>query len=78
MDKAGHIFSTFPISNISSQMWQWAGLSHKKSVIYGAISGIAYQSIIEIQDGFSEEWGFSVADMAANLPGRRNVSLRRN
>ena len=69
MDKAGHVFSTFQISNISGKMWQWAGLNHKKSVIYGAISGIPYQSIIEVQDGFSEEWGFSVTDMAANFIG---------
>jgi hypothetical protein len=69
MDKLGHVFATFQISNISSKMWKWAGLSHKKSVLYGAISGIAYQSIIEIQDGFSQEWGFSVGDMGANLFG---------
>ena len=69
MDKLGHVFTTFLVSNVSNKMWKWAGLSHKKSVIYGAIGGIAYQSIIEIQDGFSEEWGFSLADMGANLIG---------
>jgi Predicted periplasmic lipoprotein (DUF2279) len=69
MDKLGHVFTTFLVSNVSNKMWRWAGLSHKKSVIYGAIGGIAYQSIIEIQDGFSEEWGFSLGDMGANLIG---------
>ena len=69
MDKLGHVFTTFQVSNISSKMWKWAGLSHRKSVIYGAISGIAYESVIEIQDGFSSEWGFSLADMGSNLLG---------
>ena len=69
MDKLGHVFTTFQISNISSKMWKWAGLSHRKSVLYGAISGIAYQSIIEIQDGYSAEWGFSLGDMGANFLG---------
>lgn len=69
MDKLGHVFTTFQISNISSKMWRWAGLSHKKSTLYGAISGVAYQSIIEIQDAYSTEWGFSVADMGANILG---------
>lgn len=69
MDKLGHVFSTFQVSNISSKMWKWAGLEHKKSVLYGAIGGIAYQSIIEIQDAYSAEWGFSLADMGANFLG---------
>lgn len=69
MDKVGHVFSTFQVSNISSKMWKWAGVDHKRSVIYGAVSGIAYESIIEFQDAFSAEWGFSIGDMAGNLIG---------
>jgi VanZ family protein len=69
MDKLGHVFTTFQVSNISSKMWKWAGLSHKKAVLYGAVNGIAYQSIIEIQDAYSAEWGFSVADMGSNILG---------
>lgn len=69
MDKVGHVFTTFQVSNISSKMWKWAGLDHKRSVLFGALAGIAYQSIIEIQDGFSEEWGFSLGDMGSNLLG---------
>lgn len=69
MDKIGHVFTTFQVSNISSKMWKWAGLSHRKSVVLGALSGIAYESIIEIQDGFSSEWGFSAVDMGSNILG---------
>ncbi len=69
IDKLGHVFTTFQVSNISSKMWKWAGLSHRKSVVYGAISGVAYESIIEIQDAYSTEWGFSLADMGSNVLG---------
>ena len=69
MDKLGHVFTTFQVSNISSKMWKWAGLKHNRAVWYGAISSLAYQSIIEIQDGYSKEWGFSVADMGSNILG---------
>lgn len=41
----------------------------KKAIWLGGLSGLAYQSIIEIQDGFSSEWGFSWGDMAANTLG---------
>ncbi len=69
MDKLGHVWTSYNVGRISSEMWQWTGLPHNKSVIYGGISAIAYQSIIEIQDGFSAEWGFSWGDMAANVVG---------
>ena len=69
MDKLGHIWTSYNVGRISSEMWEWTGLPRKKSVLYGGISAIAYQSIIEIQDGFSSEWGFSWGDMAANVIG---------
>ncbi|MEP7279759.1 MAG: DUF2279 domain-containing protein [Bacteroidota bacterium] len=69
MDKLGHVWTSYNVGRVSAEMWEWAGLSRKKSVVYGGLSAIAYQSIIEIQDGFSSEWGFSWGDMTANLLG---------
>ena len=69
MDKAGHVWTAYQMSRLSSELWRWAGLSDHKSAWLGGISGVAYQSIIEIQDGFSSEWGFSWGDMAANVTG---------
>ena len=69
MDKIGHAWTAYRISRLSAGMWKWAGLPDKKSAWIGGISGIAYQSIIEIQDGFSSEWGFSWGDMTANMIG---------
>lgn len=69
MDKAGHVWTAYQMSRLSSELWRWAGLNDRKSAWLGGLSGVAYQSIIEIQDGFSSEWGFSWGDMAANVSG---------
>jgi len=69
MDKGGHVWTSYQLSRLSTAMWKWTGLSEKKSVWLGSASGLAYQSIIEIQAGYSAEWGFSWTDMAANITG---------
>jgi len=69
MDKAGHIWTSYQLSRASTATWKWAGLNEKKSILLGSLSALTYQSIIEINDGFSTEWGFSWGDMAANVVG---------
>lgn len=69
MDKAGHSWSSYQISNHTSKIWQWAGMDKKKAVLIGGISGMAYLSIIEILDGYSDKWGFSIPDVMANSAG---------
>ena len=68
-DKGGHIWSTYQMSRLTTEMWKWTGMKKKNAVVAGAASGIAYQSIIEIQDAYSTEWGFSWSDMLANVVG---------
>lgn len=50
-------------------MWRWSGLPRKKQIWIGGLSGFAYQSVIEVLDGYSSEWGFSWGDMSANAIG---------
>ncbi len=69
MDKAGHAWSSYQISNHTSKIWQWAGMEKRKAVMIGSISGMAYLSIIEILDGYSDKWGFSIPDILANAAG---------
>jgi hypothetical protein len=69
MDKAGHIWTTYHVSRLSKEMWQWTGLNTKTSAILGGASGMVYQSIIEIQDAYSTQWGFSWGDVGANVAG---------
>lgn len=69
MDKLGHVWSTYQISRHTSNIWQWAGLEKEKAIWVGAISGMAYLSVIEILDGYSDKWGFSIPDVLANTTG---------
>ncbi len=69
VDKVGHAFSAYYAANLSSKFFMWSGVKRKKAALLGAGMGIAYESVIEILDGYSAEWGFSVADMGANLSG---------
>jgi uncharacterized protein YfiM (DUF2279 family) len=69
MDKAGHFWTAYHLSRFSTDSWRWAGVKEKKAVWLGGVSSIAYQSIIEVLDGFSEKWGFSWGDMLMNVTG---------
>ncbi len=69
VDKIGHAWSAYNEGRASIALWKWAGLSPNKSVWIGGLSGLAYQSIIEVLDGFSAEWGFSWGDYLGNAAG---------
>ena len=76
MDKIGHVWTAYQVSRLSTEMWKWSGLPDKTSIILGSVSAMAYQSIIEVQDGFSSEWGFSWGDMAANTIGAGSYAVQ--
>lgn len=69
MDKLGHLYSAYAESKVSMELWRWSGISRKKRIWLGGMSGAIYQTAIEILDGFSSEWGWSWGDFAANIAG---------
>lgn len=69
MDKMGHTFSSYYIGKMGMDALAWSGESKKNQLIYGATLGFAFLTVIEVFDGFSEEWGFSVGDVIANTTG---------
>lgn len=69
MDKAGHVTSSYWIGRIGYESLRWSGVKEKQAVWYGGTWGLIYLTTVEIFDGFSEEWGFSACDMAANTIG---------
>jgi uncharacterized protein YfiM (DUF2279 family) len=69
IDKIGHALSAYAESNASTEVWRWTGISRKKRILLGGLSGAAYQTIIETLDGFSSQWGWSWGDFGANLAG---------
>ncbi len=69
VDKVSHMFGSYIGGKTSMQMWKWAGVSKKKYVWLGGMTGLAYETVIEVMDGFSQNWGFSTGDYTANLLG---------
>jgi uncharacterized protein YfiM (DUF2279 family) len=69
VDKFGHAWAAYNTGKASSAMWQWTGMSNKKATLLGGISSAAYLTVIEFLDGRSSQWGWSWADMAANIGG---------
>ena len=69
MDKAGHIYTAY----LQSHWWykgsRWAGVSENNSILIGALAGTVFQASVEVLDGFSSEWGFSLGDIGANTVG---------
>jgi hypothetical protein len=69
MDKLGHATTAYYISMIGYNSYRWAGLSPKRATVYGSLLSMAYLLNIEILDGFSSQWGFSLGDFSANTAG---------
>lgn len=69
MDKMGHVFTSYQVGKFGAQVLNWSGVSKKDQLIYGSTLGFGFLTAVEILDGFSEEWGFSWGDVAANASG---------
>jgi hypothetical protein len=69
MDKVGHVYTSYQIARHTAALYKKTGISKRQMLIYGAISGVIFQTPIEILDGFSPDYGFSPGDMVANLAG---------
>lgn len=69
MDKVGHVYSSYHLGRVGANMLNWAGVSKKDQLIYGATLGFTFLTAVEVLDGFSQEWGFSWSDMASNAIG---------
>lgn len=69
MDKAGHVVTAYTVGGYGMNLLKWAGVKRKKAILFGGLTGFAYQGVIEIFDGYSSGWGFSTGDFAANTIG---------
>lgn len=69
MDKAGHSWSAYQLSRLSSGLWRAAGSNQKSSAWIGSLTSMGYMGVIEILDGYSDKWGFSGYDVLSNSIG---------
>lgn len=69
MDKVGHAMTAYYLTEVSDRALMYSGVDRSTSLIVGSMVSFSYLGLIEVFDGFSAEWGFSVGDMAANVTG---------
>lgn len=69
MDKIGHATTAYNIGVVQYDLMRWCGVKKNDAILIGSGTALGGLAIIEILDGFSTHWGFSKADMLANLVG---------
>lgn len=69
MDKLGHSAAAYQAASNLYRFNRWTGAGERQSMWYAAGLGFSYQLAVELLDGFSEGWGFSVYDVAFNTIG---------
>ena len=69
VDKAGHFFSSFHVSDLSARALRSCNIAERKAALYGALSGFLLTVPIEIFDGYSDGYGASVGDLVADAAG---------
>lgn len=69
VDKLGHATTAAYIGKFGYEFYRWAGVERKKAIWIGGSMGFMYLTIVEILDGFSEQWGASPGDLIANAAG---------
>ena len=69
LDKVGHFFGARITSDIFARGIRWSGKTEAQSLIWGGLLGTAVQGFIEIKDGYSPTWGFSVYDWMSGSLG---------
>lgn len=69
MDKVGHFYTAYQLNAFTSSLYEWSGVSKRRSTWIGAGISIGYQTTFEFLDAYSSEWGFSWSDVVANSLG---------
>lgn len=69
MDKIGHATTSAYMGKFGYEMYRWAGVERKKAIWIGGSTGFIFLTVVEILDGFSEQWGASWGDLVANAFG---------
>jgi hypothetical protein len=68
-DKLGHAFGGYALTSVYNSIYKKFGYSDEKAIWYGALSSWSLMTLIEIGDGFSEDYGFSMQDEVFNTAG---------
>jgi hypothetical protein len=69
IDKTGHFLTAYNMTRGAFGGARYVGMKHRSAAWTAAGVGSLIQLTIEVMDGFSEKWGFSLPDIAFNTAG---------
>jgi hypothetical protein len=69
LDKVGHFYAGGILAHAFSSALEAGNFQSEEAAIYGTALAFLYQTYVEFEDGFGPDWGFSIADEAANTLG---------
>ncbi|MFN4122434.1 MAG: DUF2279 domain-containing protein [Flavobacteriales bacterium] len=69
MDKLGHLTTSWYLGLVGYEAFKLANHPEKRAIWLGGSMGSIFLTGVEIFDGFSEGWGFSIGDAFANFSG---------
>lgn len=69
IDKVGHFYATNVLAHAFSGAFDASNVQAEQSAIYSAIAAFSFETLVEYEDGFGKDWGFSPGDFAADFAG---------
>ena len=69
LDKFGHFAAGVILGETFYEGYRWAGLSEFKSYLFAGLSAMATHIAIDVKDGYSPAWGFSIFDVLSGTLG---------
>jgi hypothetical protein len=69
IDKVGHFYAGNMLAHLFSSGLEAANFQSEEAAVYGGIASLAFETYVEIEDGFGPDWGFSPGDFTADVLG---------
>ena len=69
LDKFGHFAAGVVLGETFYEGYRWAGLSEFKSYLFAGLSAMTTHIAIDVKDGYSPKWGFSIFDVLSGSLG---------
>ena len=69
VDKLGHFWTTYAVSHLFSHVYRWWDFEADQANTLGALSSLGVQTLMEVGDSFSGDFGFSYEDALMNVAG---------
>lgn len=69
LDKFGHFAAGVMLGECFYEGYRWAGTSEFQAYLFAGLSAMMTHVAIDVKDGYSPEWGFSIFDVLSGTLG---------